>query len=252
MIFNTPQPKSIEIYNVEAVPHDERSYELITSNDAQDFMEMSSLSPKTQNKQSIIATTTLDNEAINDTNTNTPDMTFAISTKKIDIATEKIYAFNAKKQDNIMPITKKDNPCKEHPQIIFLDSSTSSNQTIDLTNNVSEPTPHETTDTSESNQGRPEQNTSDYTKYKTESTQEADIKQLQVEKTSKIQMQPNPLTTQTKNKETIKETTPEQLQVEKISSPASSLIYKTPPSSPNPDSISNLNEEDIAALNEIP
>ena len=63
-------------------------------------------------------------------------------------------------------------------------------------------------------------------------------------------MQPNPLTTQTKNKETIKDTTPEQLQVEKISSPASSLIYKTPPSSP--DSISDLNEEDIAALNEIP
>ena len=179
-------------------------------------------------------------------------MTFAISIKKIDIATEKIYAFNAKKQDNIIPNTKKDNPCKEHPQIIFLDSSTSSNQTMDLTNNVSEPTPHGTTDTSESNQGRPEQNTNDCTKYKTESTQEADTKQLQVEKTSQLQMQPNTLTTQTKNKEATNDTTPEQLQVEKISSPASSLIYKTPPSSPNPDSISDLNEEDIAALNEIP
>ena len=89
LIFNTPvpQPKSIKIYNVEAEPHDERSYEVITSNDAQDFMETSSLSPKTQNKQSIIATTTLDNEAIIDNNANTPDMTFAISTKKIDIAT---------------------------------------------------------------------------------------------------------------------------------------------------------------------
>ena len=65
-------------------------------------------------------------------------------------------------------------------------------------------------------------------------------------------MQPNTLTTQTKNEEALKETTPEQLQVEKISSPASSLIYKTPPSSPNPDSISDLNDEDIAALNEIP
>ena len=178
--FNTPvpQPKSIKIYNVEADPHDEQSYEVITSNDAQDFMEMSLLSPKTQNKQSIIATTTLDSEAINDTNTNTPDMTFAISTKNIDIATEKNYAFNAKKQDNIIPNTKKDNPCQEHPQIIFLDSSTSSNQTIDLTNNLSDPTPHGTTDTSESNQCRPEQNTSDCTKYKTESTQEADTKQL--------------------------------------------------------------------------
>ena len=151
-----------------------------------------------------------------------------------------------------MLYTKKDNPCQEHPQIIFLDSSTSSNQTIDLTNNLSDPTPHGTVDTSESNQCRPEQNTSDCTKYKTESTQEADTKQLQVEKTSQLQMKPNTFTTQTKNKEATKETTPEQLQVEKISSPASSLIYKTPPSSPNPDSISDLNEEDIAALNEIP
>ena len=184
-------------------------------------MEMSPLSPKTQNKQSIIATTTLDNEAINDTNTNTPDMTFAISTKKIDIATEKIYAFIAKKQDNIIPNTKKDNPCQEHPQIIFLDSSTSSNQTIDLTNNSSDPTPHGTTDTSESNQCQPEQNTSDCTRNKTESTQEADTKQLQVEKTSQLQMKPNTLTAQTNNKEATKETTPEQLQVEKISSPAS-------------------------------
>ena len=85
LIFNTPvpQPKSIKVYNVEADPHDERSYEVITSNDAQDFMETSSLSPKTQNKQSIFATTTLDNEAINDTNANTPDMTFAISTKRL-------------------------------------------------------------------------------------------------------------------------------------------------------------------------
>ena len=206
-------------------------------------MEMSSLSPKTQNKQSIIATTTLDNEAINDTNTNTPDMTFAISTKKNDRATEKIYAFNAK---------KKDNPCQEHPQIIFLDSSTSSNHTINLTNNSSDPTPHGTTDTSESNQCQPEQNTNECTRNKTESTQEADTKQLQVEKTSQLQMKPNTLTTQTNNKEATKETTPEQLQMEKISSPASSLIYKTPPSSPNPDSISDLNEEDLAALNEIP
>ena len=48
LIFNTPvpQPKSKKIYNVEANPHDERSYEVLTSNDAQDFMEMSSLSPK--------------------------------------------------------------------------------------------------------------------------------------------------------------------------------------------------------------
>ena len=253
LIFNTPdpQPKSMKIYNVEADPHDEQSYEVITSNNAQDFMETSPLSPKTQNQQSITATT-LDNEALNDTETNTPDMTFAISTKKIDIATEKIYAFNAKKQDNIIQSTKKDNQCQEHPQIIFLDSSTSSNQTIDLTNNSSDPTPHGTTDTPQSNQCQPEQNTIDYTSNKTESTQEADTEQLQVEKTSQLQMEPNTLTTRINNKESTKETTSEQLQVEKVSSPASSLIYKTPPSSPNPVSISDLNEEDLAALNEIP
>ena len=198
-------------------------------------MEMSPLSPKTLNNQSVIATTTLDNEANNDTNTNTPDMTFAISTKKIDTATEKIYAFNAKKQDNILPSTKNDIPCPERPQIIFLVSSISSNQTIDLTNNSSDPTPHGTTDTSQSNQCQPDQNTSVYTRNLTDSTQEADTKQLQGEKTSQLQMKPNTLKTQTKNKEATKETTPEQLQVEKISSPASSLIYKTPPSSPNPD-----------------
>ena len=179
-------------------------------------------------------------------------MTFAISTKKIDIATEKIYAFNAKKQDNIIPSTKKDNQCQEHPQIIFLDSSTSSNQTNDLTNNSSDPTPHGTTDTPQSSQCQPEQNTIDYTRNKTESTQEADTEQLQVEKTLQLQMEPNTLTTQINNNKATKETTPEQLQVEKVSSPASSLIYKTPPSSPNPDSISDLNEEDLAALNEIP
>ena len=111
LIFNNPdpQPKSVKIYNVEADSHDERSYEVTTSNNAQDFMETSPLSPKTQNQQSITATTTLDNEAFNDTGTNTPDMTFAISTKKIDIATEKIYTFNAKKQDTIIPSTNKDN-----------------------------------------------------------------------------------------------------------------------------------------------
>ena len=100
----------MKIYNVEADSQDERSYEVITSNNAQDFMETGPLiSPNTQNQQSITATTTLDNEALNDTETNTPDMTFAISTKRIDIATKKIYAFNAKKQDIIIPSTNKDN-----------------------------------------------------------------------------------------------------------------------------------------------
>ena len=220
LIFNTPdpKPKSMKIYNVEDDSQEERSYEIITSNNAQDFMEMGSLSPNTQDQQGITATTTLDNVAHNETETNAPDMTFAISTKKIDIATEKIYAFNAKKQDNITPSTNKDNQRQEHPQIIFLDSSTSSNQTVDLTNNRTNPTPHGTTETPHSSQCQLEQNRIKHTN----------------------------------NKEGTQEATSELLQVEKVSSPASSLIYKTPPSSPNPDSISDLNEEDLAALNEIP
>ena len=184
----------MKIYNFEADSQDERSYELITSNNAQNFMETSPLSPNTQNQQSITATTTLDNEAHNDTETNTPDMTFAISTKKIDIATEKIYAFNAKKQDNIIPSTKKDNQRQEYTQIVFLDSSTSSNQTVDLTNNTTDPTPHGTMETPQGSQCQPEQNMIEHTSNNTEPTKEVDT---------------------------------EQLQVEKVSSPASSFFYKT-------------------------
>ena len=42
---------------------------------------------------------------------------------------------------------------------------------------------------------------------------------------------------------------PPQAEIKK--SPASSLIYKTPPSSPPPDTISDLDEDDIKALKEI-
>ena len=40
-------------------------------------------------------------------------------------------------------------------------------------------------------------------------------------------------------------------QAETQKSPASSLIYKTPPSSPQPDTISDFDEDDIKALNKI-
>ena len=45
--------------------------------------------------------------------------------------------------------------------------------------------------------------------------------------------------------------TTKSLHTETPNSPASSLIYKTPPSSLQADTISNLKEEDIKALNEI-
>ena len=44
---------------------------------------------------------------------------------------------------------------------------------------------------------------------------------------------------------------PKHLQVETQKSPDSSLIYNTPPYSPQPDTISDLDEDDIRALNEI-
>ena len=241
----------MKIYNVEDDSQNERSYEIITSNNAQDFMETSYLSPNTQDQQGITAAITLDNVAHNETETNTPDMTFPISTKKIDLATEKNYAFNAKKQENIIPITNKDNVtniCKK----IFIDSSTSTNQTDDLTNNTTEPTPHGTMETPQSNQRQLEQNIIENTSNNNEPIQEAATEQLKVEKISQLQMEPNTTATRINNKEGTQEATSEQLQVEKVSSPASSLVYKTPPSLPNPDSISDLNEEDLAALNEIP
>ena len=46
-------------------------------------------------------------------------------------------------------------------------------------------------------------------------------------------------------------TKPIQLQMETPKSPASSLTYKTPPSSPQLDTISDLDEDNIRASNEI-
>ena len=43
LIFNTsePQPNSKKVYNIEADSHDEQAYEIITSNNREDFMEVS-------------------------------------------------------------------------------------------------------------------------------------------------------------------------------------------------------------------
>ena len=105
------------------------------------------------------------------------------------------------KQDTIIPSTNKDNQRQKQTQIVFLDSSTSSNQTIDLTNKTTDPTPHGTTETPQSSQFQPEQNTIEHTIIKTEPTQEADTEKLQVEKTSQLQMEPNTPTTRINNKE---------------------------------------------------
>ena len=82
LIFNTPisQSPSIKIFNVDTEPTSKDPYEIIASNDPTDFMETSSLSPRTQGPQ-LIATSSLDNN--NAINTN-EELDYKKSTKKID------------------------------------------------------------------------------------------------------------------------------------------------------------------------
>ena len=74
---------------------------------------------------------------------------------------------------------------------------------------------------------------------------------IQAEQMGKIQIQVS-----AKAKQPIQVTQPNQattkpLHTEKPNSPASSLIHKAPPSSPQADTKSDVNEEDIKALNKI-
>ena len=225
LIFKTtdPQPSSIKVFYIDAESPDEQSYEIITSNNAGDFLETRPLSPITQPHPTTTATSTLED----DVETNTPDnIEFSNFTKKIKKATEKIYAYNARKLDETE--NKRDNIL---PQIVYQDSSNSTNQTVELTKSTIDTIPHATNDTS--NEMIIDQ-----------------ISQLHTETTA--YMTPAPAETKiiAENKPTLKDNT--ELQIEKVYRPASTLVCKTPPSSPQPDSISDLNEEDLQALNEIP
>ena len=81
LIFNTPipQPPSIQIFNVDAEPTSKDPYEIIASNDPTNFMETSSLSPRTQGPQLIATSSLVNNNAI-DTN---EKIDFNKSTKKL-------------------------------------------------------------------------------------------------------------------------------------------------------------------------
>ena len=187
-------------------------------------METSPISPSTQPHPSFTATSTKEDEV----ETNTSDiMKFSNSTKKIDKATEKIYAHNARKQDETEKIN--DNIV---PQIVYLDPSNSANQTVELTNSTLDTIPQATNDTNN------EKSIDENIQLHTES----------LANTPPAPAEANPIT---ENKAKGKDNS-EELQMEKVYSPASSLVCKTPPSSPQPDSISDLNEEDLQALNEIP
>ena len=109
---------------------------------------------------------------------------------------------------------------------MYLGSSNSTNQTVDMTNNTPDIDPNN---------------------------------DMVTDQVTQLHMEPNPTGTPIPDaKSLVVENNPKptgnmkQLQMEKGYSPASSLTYKTAPSLPHTDSISDLNEEDLQALNEIP
>ena len=208
LIFNTPdpKPKSIKVFNIDADSKDDQSYEIVSSNNPEDFMKTSPLSPSRQHP-TITASSTLEDKA----EINTKDtIEFSVSTKKIDKATEEIYSLNSRKQDsetaqkadNITPQVKR--------EIMYLDSSNSKNQTVDMTNNtpdIDQQTTHDPNIDMVIDQGMQFHMESDPT-----GTPVPDVKSLALAK--------NPKPTGNV----------EQLQMEKAYSPASSLTYKTPTS----------------------
>ena len=199
LIFNTPtpQPSSIQIFNVDTDIPGTAPFEIITSNDPSDFKETSTMSPKTQSPQ-LIASTSLDTNSLRDDN---QDIDFNKSTKKLDKIVKKINTINAEKEEK----EQAEPTNSPEPIVIYLETSNSPNGADQIQSPQSEQAPNG-------------------------------------EITSAQTKQPDMLT---KNEPT----RPPQAETQK--SPASSLIYKTPPSSPQPDTISDLDEDDIKALNEI-
>ena len=143
-------------------------------------------------------------------------MDFNKSTKKNDKIVKKINTMNAENATNVIPEQQNTTNIPE-TQVIFLDSSNSPN----------------------------EESITGLIRMEQAPIGDNVVAELQ---------QPTHTGTTSSNKEEYKQddqpitTHP---QVETLKSPASSLIYKTPPSSPQPDTISDLDEDDIRALNEI-
>ena len=214
LIFNKPipQPSSIQIYNVDTDMPGTPLFEIITSNDPTDFMETSTMSPKTQSPQ-LIASTSLDTNSLRDDN---QDIDFNKSTKKLDKIVKKINTINAEKEEK----EQAEPTNSPEPIVIYLDTSNSPNGADQIQSPQSEQAPN-------------------------------GADQIQ---SPQSEQAPNGETTsvQTKHPDMLNKnepTRPPQAEIQK--SPASSLIYKTPPSSPPPDTISDLDEDDIKALNEI-
>ena len=156
---------------------------------------------------------TLDNN--NAFNTN-EKLDFNKSTKKIDKIVKKINTMNAENATNVTPDQQNTTNTPE-TQVIFLDSSNSPN----------------------------EESITDLIQ-----TEQAPIGDNVV---AELQQRTHTETTSANKEEDKQDDLPitTHPQVETLKSPVSSLIYKTPPSSPQPDTISDLDDEDIRAVNEI-
>ena len=199
-------------------------------------METSSISPLTQRSQ-LIATSSLD---INNDNNTNEVLEFNKSRKKIDKIVKKINTLTAENAINKTPEQQRTTNIRE-PQVIFLDSSNSPNGESVIELNQTE-------------QGHQTVNTPNPRKSKSDNKR-AQREQAPTGDNLSIQMEPFlPTKTIPSNQEEHKQeehpkTT--QTQIETPKSPANLLIYKTPPSLPQSDTISDRDEDDIRALNEI-
>ena len=122
LIFNThvQQPPSIQIFNVDAEPTNNGSYEIIARYNPTDFMETGSISPRTHRPQ-LIASSSLAN---NDDNNTNEALEFNRSTKEIDKIVNKIKTMNAENANNKTPAQQQTSIITE-PQVICLDWSNS-------------------------------------------------------------------------------------------------------------------------------
>ena len=209
LIFNTPtpQPPSMQIFNIETETPTGNSYEIITSNNPNDFMETSSLSPTTNTAQPFASTSVY----TRNTENATEQIEFTKSTTKLDKIVRKIQSINEDKNNTTSP------SYQQEPQIIYLNSSNSPNKDSEIEEL------HPETDNKESN-----------------------VEEIHPKTDTKTA--PTPIGATNRENDDISATKQHE---DNIKSPASSLIYKTPPSSPPPDTISDLDEEDIKSLNEI-
>ena len=223
-------------------------------------MKTSSIGPQT-NRPQPIASSSLEN---NNSNNAKEPIQFNKSTKKIDKIVDKINIWNVEYANINTPVQQNTSIITE-PQVIDLDSSNSPhNESVIQT----EEDPQTANAEKQIEMGQ--------TANKDNCTfqMERDIpypEQAPTKDNNSFQMEPDifpPEQAPNKDNNIVHmepaippkiqgtqktEETPniKQPQMKTPKSPASSLVYKTPPSSPQPDTVSDLDEDNISALNEI-